>query len=231
MRVGATLCALLVTVAWQTLPRAADTTAAPAGVQVRPLGGGRFQIGSIVVDKAGARFTVPGKRMDLGSPDAPLEFVAGTRGGDKLYETLIELDADAVEFNVACILVGLDAARSRGARQHFDPEPVQGMAVDLFVEWREGDVTVRRSAAELIRAGSGSPLDDWVYTGSRVSRDGRFMAQEHGTLVGFVHAPESLIEHRTGIGLGDYGAAIVNADTAPPPGVALTFTLAVRRAP
>ena len=33
-----------------------------------------------------------------------------TQGGHKAYEALLEVNADAFQFNLACILIGLDAS-------------------------------------------------------------------------------------------------------------------------
>ena len=55
---------------------------------------------------------------------------------------------------------------------------------------------------------------EWVYTGS-VSRAGKgetYMAEVAGTLIGLVHDPASVIEHRTGLGIGAYGSMSGNTE-------------------
>jgi len=220
--------AALLVLAAAASPLLADTpSAVPADPpQMRHLDGDRYQLGNIIVDKAGRTFSVPGVILELGSPEAPLEFLAAARKGVKLYESLIELDTGAVDFNVACILIGLEAARGRPAAHHFDPQPVSGDTVNVAVEWQQDGRMVRRSAAELIRTShSDPPRDDWVYTGSVIAPDGRFMAQADGVLVGFVHAPESIIEHRTGLGLGNYGEVRYDPRTTPPAGTAVRLVV------
>jgi len=44
------------------------------------------------------------------------------------------------------------------------------------------------------------------------------MAQADGTVIGFVHDPSSIIEHRIGVGLNDYGAVSGDKSIAPPVG-------------
>lgn len=227
---GARAVAILLAAA-AAAPATAQTATVPVPGDAPPihhLEGDRYQIGSIILDKAQRRFTVPGVIVDLGSPDAPVEFLAAARNGVKLYESLIELDTGAVEFNVACILIGLDAARGRPARWHFDPEPVQGDAVEVYVEWQQDGRRIRRGAAELIRTAAGPPREDWVYTGSVMTEEGRFMAQADGVLVGFVHAPETIIEHRTGLGLGDYGAVGYDPAVTPAPGTPVVLVVSRR---
>ena len=82
----------------------------PAAAQpkVDDLGDQRYRIRLIEVDKARQRFTVPGAVL---RHEPPLEFVAATKGGSKAYESLLELGANAFEFNLACILIGLDAEK------------------------------------------------------------------------------------------------------------------------
>ena len=61
------------------------------------------------------------------------------------------------------------------------------------------------------------------------SPDGsRFRAQTSGTMIGFVHDPYSIIEHRAGAGIGDYGLITGNNKLLPPEGseVLLSVSLA-----
>jgi hypothetical protein len=51
------------------------------------------------------------------------------------------------------------------------------------------------------------------------------MAQVLGTLIGFVHDPASVIEHRVGIGIGAYGSIGGNLDLLPEVGTELTLTV------
>jgi hypothetical protein len=102
---------------WLTLAVAACGAFAAAGnaqtpevptPKVERIEGERYRVGQIEVDKANMRLTVPATVIDLGSPQAPLEYFAVTKGGFKAYESLLELEANAFEFNLACILIGLE---------------------------------------------------------------------------------------------------------------------------
>jgi hypothetical protein len=46
-----------------------------------------------------------------------------------------------------------------------------------------------------------------------------------GLLISFAHEQASIIEHRTGIGIGAYGAPKINQAKTPPPGTPLTMTI------
>jgi hypothetical protein len=64
-----------------------------------------------------------------------------------------------------------------------------------------------------------------VYTGSLLLNDGQYMADISGTLIGFVHLAESVIEHKQGVGLGNYGSVTVNPQVTPPVGTAIELTV------
>lgn len=187
----------------QTAPGAA----APA-LEMKPLGGDRFQIGRIVVDKAARRFTVPGRVHALGEP---LEYLATAPEGMKAYEALFELDARGTAFNLACILIGLE--RRPGATPWAGREPgrrIEGMRVRISVAWGEGATRREVPAAKALLnddAGVEAEKVEWVYIGAPASDlHGRFIAEDTGTLIGFIHDSNSIIESATPIGIGAYGS-------------------------
>ncbi|MCM2312542.1 MAG: YdjY domain-containing protein, partial [Steroidobacteraceae bacterium] len=209
----------------QAPPAAAPAAAPPASV--KELGKDRYQIGTIIVDRKAGQFTVPGRILHI--DDAPLEYIAVGRAGYKGYESLLELDAVGTEFNLACILLGLDNAAVRRPDFQFDRRPPEGPPVVLGLRWQTDGTTVevplrdalsfaQRPAADGAPA-AGPPPDDWVYTGSfNTSEDGRYAADVVGTIVGFVHDPASIIEHRAGLGIGAYGSVQGNRQLLPPIG-------------
>jgi hypothetical protein len=222
---------------WLTLAVAACGAFAAAGnaqtpevptPKVERIEGERYRVGQIEVDKANMRLTVPATVIDLGSPQAPLEYFAVTKGGFKAYESLLELEANAFEFNLACILIGLEVKDTvvTSLRGRFDPQPTEGDPVAVFVHWESGGTEVRKSATELIRLQDGtSAPDEWVYTGSRLGPQGQFAAQIVGTVIGLMHDPASIIEHRSGVGLGKYGLAGYDPDVVPPAGSRVWLTV------
>lgn len=197
---------------------------------VEDLGGGRYRIGAIDIDQKAGRFTVPGTVLDIDTEAMPIEFLAVTKGALKAYEATLELDAEAVAFNVACLLIGLDPARATLPAYHFDPAVLEGDAVDLGVRW-EADGEVHESPlGELLENRNGPVSHDWVYVGSGFMANGSYMAEYYGTLIGVVHDPESILQHRTGLGLGDYGAVTANPERMPSAGTAVVVTVS-RRVP
>ncbi|GMQ87338.1 MAG: hypothetical protein BMS9Abin08_0539 [Gammaproteobacteria bacterium] len=203
-----------------------------AGPEVEDLGGGRYRVGSIEIDKAKQRFSLPGVVIRLEPANTPVEFIAVTRGGMKNYESILEMDTSAIEFNLACIMIGLDPGQAAALpEQHFDPRPVQGDRVELSVSWQRDGKSRRVRVEDMLQVNGQKPPGphEWVYTGSRFSPDGDYMAEVSGALIGFVHDTDSIIQHRKGLGMGDYGAIRANTLVLPP---ALTpVTLQVSRRP
>jgi hypothetical protein len=187
-------------------------------------GNGRYRIGGVKLDQKRQRFAVRGVIL---RDEPPLEFLAVTADGFKAYESLLKMRANAHEFNLACILIGLDPEQGKPSRRHFDPDPAGGDPVDLRVAWRTSDgARTTVDAADLVRAGEGTlSRGEWVYTGSRVLPDGRFLAAVDSTLIGFVHDPASIIEHRTGL-LEQFDSVTVNGRVAPPVGTPVTLHVA-----
>ena len=200
------------------LAASAQTPAAPAAqapaagaapaLEMKPLGGDRFQIGRIVVDKAARRFTVPGRVHALGEP---LEYLATAPEGMKAYEALFELDVRGTAFNLACILIGLERpsfadpwmGRERGRR-------LEGPRVRVSIAWGDGASRREVAAAQALLnddAGVAADKIEWVYIGAPASdQAGRFTTEETGTLIGFIHDSNSVIESATPIGIGAYGS-------------------------
>jgi hypothetical protein len=192
---------------------------------VQKLSDTTFRIGQLQVNTATREVTMPGRLNDV----MVLEFIANARGGAKAYESAITLDADAITFNTAMLLIGLDPARSKPSQRQFDPEPPVGDPVDLFVSWNDRD---RVRIEELIfdrRSSRALPPRTWVYTGSSfiVDSDGRrrFTAELDGVLIGFMHSPSSIIENPLNDALGVYGQLVLNPNLGLPANAPVTLTV------
>ena len=245
------LATAVLTLACGAVAVAQEQPPMPAGSPaMKSLGNERYQVGAIVVDRAAGSFVVPGRVLHL--DEAPLEYIATSPDGMKAYETLLEVVASGTEFNLACILLGLENAERRRPDYQFDRRPPVGPAVQLQVRWQEDGKTVTRSIHEVLRfdgeggpppppgqqgpprppgaPGGEVPAEEWVYIGSYNRPDGgAYVADGTGTLVGFVHDPASIIEHRSGLGIGAYGSVRGNAEVLPPIGGAIELVVTVPR--
>lgn len=223
-------------------PAPPGKTSQPTGKPaVEKLADGSYRLGPIHVDTAKRELRVPGSVNDV----TILEFVANTQRGHKAYESAITIDCDAITFNAALLLLGLDPKRSVVPTRHFDPTPPAGDPLDIFV-----DVLVRpdpRSpltaprhlrVEELLfdqRTGKTLPEGPWVYTGSTFVEDlngRRYMAELDGVLIGFVHSPSPIIENPRAGAVDGYGAVVLNPGLGLTAGSPITLTIkALPRSP
>lgn len=191
-------------------PRSPFEGPAPAPSPVERLGPGLVRVGNIRIDTGKKELAVQGFVNEV----RVLEFLANTKGGWKAYESALELETNAVNFNVACLLIGLDPAGAVVSRFQFDPLPPQGHPVEIFVEWDERGVRRRIRAEQLIynRVTKQTLAEGpWVYTGS-VFREGNvYAAENEGTLVGFMHTTAPIIESPRP-NVGAYGESIINPE-------------------
>lgn len=199
-------------------------SASPVG-ELKSLGQDRYQVGGIVIDKKARTFTVPGRVHLQGQP---LEYLATSPDGVKAYESLLELDATGSEFNLACILIGLERDTRFAAALQAGSGPLLGPRVAIFVAWVEAGKRRQVSAAQAIlnaEVDARPESVEWVYIGSPASvGQERFAADLTGTLVAFKRDDNSVIESAVGIGIGAYGSVRGHA-MLPPVGSAIELVV------
>ena len=208
----------------QVPPPAVGPPAPPPPVE--RLGTNRFRIGQVTVNSATREVSVAGTVNDVGT----LEFVANTKGGMKAYESALTLDTSAIAFNTALILIGLDKSHARVPTRHFDPETPEGDPVEIWIDIppANGRLAVRLAPEQLLfdkRQNQDLEKGNWVYTGSFVFPDGRYLADLDGVLIGFVHSPAPVIENPRGIGVHRYGEIVLNPKLGLTPGLTVTLTV------
>lgn len=196
----------------------ADATGykAPPPAKVERLGPNLLRLGMVRVDTAAREVSVPGHINDV----PVLEWVANTQGGFKAYESAVGTETDAITFNTALLLIGLEKSHARVPTQHFDPVPPQGDPVEVLIEWAVGDQRRRVRIEQLLfdkRTNAPLPEGPWVYTGSRfVPGSNMYEAQLDGVLIGFVHSPAPIIENPGTGAVGAFGSVVLNKDLIAP---------------
>jgi hypothetical protein len=211
-------------VAATALPAWAQTEPPKPLPQVERVGPDRVRIGEVEVDLARKELRVTGTVTDA----ITLEFVATVKGGNKSYESALELDTNVISFNLALILVGLDPDRGNAAQLMAGRGTPVGDPVEVWVELSGGGRRIR--AEELVyNTGTKRTLSEgpWAYTGSVESpmRDGRLFAEVDGTLIGFIHSPSPLIESPRPFTPGTYGDNRLNPALNLKPGTVVTLTV------
>lgn len=200
-----------------TLP----TKAAP----IEKISANQYRLGKVRVDTAKSEVSVSGK---LNPSVTTLEFIANTKDGWRAYESALSLDTDAITYNAALLLIGLDGKHVKGTPQfHFDPTTLSGDVVTVTVECPGGEcarmpaerLMYDKQKKETVSGGK------WIYTGSSLLPDGRYLADVGAVLIGFVHDPATIIEYSAGAGLGNYGSIVVNPTLGLPEGTAITLTV------
>lgn len=196
---------------------------APAAIEKLSLTA--YRVGNVRIDTVSKEVTATGVVNDV----AVLEFIANTKGGYKSYESLIELDTNAIDFNVGLILIGLERERSVTPRFHFDPNVPQGDPVEVTVSWEDERGKRRKVQAEELVYNETSkktlPKGPWVYTGSTfITNSTAFVADLDGVLIGFVHSPAPLIEHPAPM-VGPYPANQPNKKLGLKPGTRVELTV------
>jgi hypothetical protein len=197
----------------------------PSAAPLERLGPELLRIGTITIDIARKEISVPGVVNEV----TTLEFVATTKGGLKAYESALELDTNAINFNLALILIGLDHRRATPSRYALDPTPPRGDEVEIWVEWEEGANRRKVRAEQLVyNESTKQTLSEgpWVYTGSMFSAENNaYLADLEGSLIGFVHSPAPVIESPRPMLPGAYGATRFNPNLKLEPGTQVVLTV------
>lgn len=199
-------------------------TPARSPAPVERLGDNLLRVGNIRVDTKAREISLPGKVNDV----TALEFIATAKGGVKAYESALELDTDAITFNLALLLIGLDRKNSVVPTMHFDTNPPKGDPVEIWIEWEADGKRARARGEELVYNETTNQTllpDSWVYTGSQfMEHNNAYLADMEGTLIGFVHTPAPVIEHSGPI-VGTYGSNQLNKKLNLKPGTPITITI------
>lgn len=194
---------------------------------VEKLGPNTFRVGQLTVDTAKREVTATGTVNQAET----LEFFANSLRGIKAYESALTINTDAISYNAALLLIGLDPSRSRSSDMQFDPNPPQGDPVEVSVEWDANGKRRRALMDELIfdqRTKKTIPAGPFVYAGSKILGGGPgntplFLAEAEGVLIGFMHGPQSIIDNPRNDTLGGYGAFVLNPSLGLTPDTPVTL--------
>jgi hypothetical protein len=186
---------------------------------IEKLGDNQFRIGQVRVDTSKREVSVPATINDV----MTLEFAVNTKGGVKAYESALTAESNAITFNAALLLIGLDPAHGRPTKFQFDPTSPEGDPVS--VEIAAGDK--RMPIEDLLfdqRTKKSLAPGAWVYTGSTFWDYGagrQFVAEVDGVIVGMMHGPAALIDRRDLV--EGYGNFIINPNIGIKPGQSVTL--------
>jgi hypothetical protein len=216
------LCALLL---WSGA--ASAQTSDPKPPAVERLGPTLYRLGAVQVDTAKREVRVAATLNDV----TVLEFLANTKGGAKAYESALTLDTDAITFNAALLMIGLDPARGKPSKMQFDETPPEGDPVEITVEFRHPKGMRPMKIEELIydqRTKATLPAGPWVYTGSTFIDTGfgrRYLADLDGVVIGLMHGPQAIIDNPRSDAVKGFGSVVLNPNLGFSPNTPATLTV------
>ena len=198
---------------------------------IKKIEGTRFQLGVMEFDQKSRELRIP---CLLNMREGLMEYVLVHESG-KAHESLLTTTARPTEVNIALLLLNWKA--SEAFWDYSDPERggelVKGAKnppasqVELHLAWKDKDGKEQTARLEEwlhnVEKRAKITKEPWIYTGSRVLADGKFLAEETGSILSLYADPGSVINNpREGNDMDD----IWVADPAvPDKGAAVTLVL------
>ncbi len=167
-----------------------QASADPQKPQLLPLGDDRYGLGELEIDLAERWIRVPAEvNMDRGL----LEVLVCAPWG-KLHEALFVCDIRPYQLQVALLLMGLEMGNDTLLLKGSPPEHFTGDSLRILFESAEGTTPV----SELIRnvhAKRAMRGNAWRFSGSYFDADGRFAAEETGSLAATYYDPSAILQN------------------------------------
>jgi hypothetical protein len=169
-----------------------------------------FRVGAALIDTKERTVICPGEiNMDEGA----IEYLAVSPGG-KTHESLLRIDVRPLHLQLALLMINLEPKNV--LTQQGDRNTPLGDPVELRVRWKDRDGQEHNvRAEEMISDGALAkpmPRHDWVFTGSRVLKQG-FQADLEKSLVAVWHDPAAILDNP--LPGGGNNAYLVNPKTTP----------------
>lgn len=205
-------------------PVAAGITNAP----INKIGGGLFQIGAVVLNKAQRTITLPAM---VNMREGNIEYVLVHNSG-KVHESLLKTDAEPFHLNVALLLLGAKGGDVKTKTPEKSTSDIAGEPIQIWLSWTSGtnQVTQKSRVEDWVwdaERKATATQGDWLYNGSRII-DGTFLAQRDGSIVSVIADPDALVNNpRPGRDHDD--AWLVNKTNTPPVNTAVQVIFQLRK--
>lgn len=194
-------------------PKPAENTApADPTKAIEKLGGTRFKLGVLEFDQKSREIRIPAK---VNLREGMLEYVLVHESG-KVHESLFSTTVRPTELNVVLLL--LNWKQSDAFFDFTEPErggvPVKGAEnppasqVEVHVLWKDKDGKEQTCRVDhwlhQVEKKARITVEPFIYTGSLVMQDGKFLAEETGSIIALYVDPASLVNNpRDGNDLDD----------------------------
>ncbi len=133
-----------------------------------------------------------------------MEYIACTPNG-KLHESVLSIDAEPYHIQIALLLLGAVPGNRPIDFQGAEQTPC-GAPLSITVSWQNTGKNRVHFPIEmlLLNINLNKPMRkvDWVLVGSQMI-NGKFMAQQEGSIISSFHDPFALIDHRSISGSDD----------------------------
>jgi len=199
-------CLAALILAFLALAAVADP---PPSSPLQPLGDGRFQIGSVILDKSAKDISFPA-RVNLDS--GLIEYLLVTTNG-KAYESLLATSAQPYHIQLAMLLIGAKGATDSPALRaapvvpfHVNrapgdasppPPPPSGDSISIALAWTNSAQAHHISAEDALlnfQTKTNAAPGPWIYNGSRVV-NGTFIAQRDGSIVAVIDDLDAMVNN------------------------------------
>lgn len=184
-------------------------------VKRKEISEGVYQVGNVVVDTNKKEVVISGE-INIATGDTTIEFFACGLLGPS-HESILMLDAEPFSIFLALGMLDLDPGMNLEVQG--DPHDPEGSDVQVWVEWKQGDKVVSKTARELVwNKFTKQPMEKthWVFTGGRI-RTGQFTTQLTHNIIAVHRDPDSILNHPLPGGIDDRTYR-VNTDVVPPKG-------------
>lgn len=193
-------------------PKKKNTEPVDPSKAIQKIDGDRFKCGLIEFNQKTREIRIPAK---VAIREGPLEYVLVHETG-KFHESLFTTEARPIELNIVMLL--LNWKKSDAFFDFSEPERggvlVKGAKnppasqLEMHIEWKDKDGKTQTCRAEnwlhQIEKKAKLTIEPWIYTGSIIMQDGRFLAEETGSILALYQDPGSLINNpREGNDLDD----------------------------
>ena len=184
-------------------------------VKPKQISDGVYQVGNVTLDTNKKEVVIPGE-INIVTGDTTIEFFACGLLGPS-HESILMLNTEPVSLYVALGLLELKPGMNLEAQG--DPRDPKGSHVQVWVEWKQGDKVVSKTARELVWNKFTKQLmqkTHWVFTGGRI-RTNQLTSQLTHNIIAIHRDPDSILNHPLPGGIDDRTYR-VNTDVVPPKG-------------
>ncbi len=195
-------------------PKSTSPTDA-ALVKPKEISKGVYQVGNVMLDANKKEVVIPGE-INIATGDTTIEFFACGLLGPS-HESILMLDAEPLSLFTALGLLELSPGMNLEVQG--DPHDPEGSDVQVWVEWKQGDKVVSKTARELVwNKFTKQPMEKthWVFTGGRI-RTNQLTSQLTHNIIAVHRDPDSILNHPLPGGIDDRTYR-VNTDVVPPKG-------------